>query len=190
MTIITQIIIMILFGFDDILTRLFDSQSSIRRLICFSSIVKLRSDPLLEPTCTNYNQSDVQPTAPRPPHYKSDVHTTAPCRPLTYTCNDNNINIINSLTFLGQEVCLENKTIILKAPNNQNFLSVMKVTYFCFYDNTNLYSMRPYSSIIYHSIALILSTNNTSILQLTFFVKLINDHRHRLYHFRTWLNEN
>ena len=46
---------MILFGFDDILTRLFDSQSSIRRLICFSSIVKLRSDPLLEPTCTNYN---------------------------------------------------------------------------------------------------------------------------------------
>ena len=132
----------------------------------------------------------MQPTAPRPPHYKSDVHTTAPCRPLTYTCNDNNINIINSLTFLGQEVCLENKTIILKAPNNQNFLSLMKVTYFCFYDNTNLYSMRPYSSIIYHSVALILSNNNTSILQITFFVKLINDHRHRLYHFRTWLNEN
>ena len=63
------------------------SQSSIRPSIYFSSIVKSRSNPFLEPTSTKQQVKFLAQrnngglwwgSNPRPPHYESDVQPTAP----------------------------------------------------------------------------------------------------------------
>ena len=72
-------------------------QSSIRPSIYFSSIVKSRSNPFLEPSSTKQQGKSflLKETTgafawgsnPRPPHYESVVQPTAPRRPFTTTLN-------------------------------------------------------------------------------------------------------
>ena len=66
------------------------SQSSIRPSIYFSSIVKSRSKPFLEPTstkqyvsCSRKQRGPLMGLEPTTSHYESDVQPTAPRRLLT-----------------------------------------------------------------------------------------------------------